>query len=437
VPVDVTGGPPEESDRPGLQLMANPEYLAILNQGVEPWNKWRREGEPGAQPGQRVDLNEANLTKAKLAGANLRRVSLARAAIYSADLRSADLFRANLGGANLNRADLSHATLTEAQMPGVNLQSALLCQTNLSNADLSEAYLNGADLSGSDLTGTDLTRASLYEAKLCATKLNSAKLNWSNMTGADLRNASLPGANLTGVSFIEADLPHADLSGANLRYARLADSNLEAAKLTGCRVYGASAWNLNLSNADQWGLIVTRPDEPTITTDSLDVAQFIHLLLNNRKVREVLDTITSKVVLILGRFTPERKAILDAIGEELRSRNYLPVLFDFEKPSSRDITEAVSTLAHMARFIIADITDARSVPQELERIVPDLPSVPVQPLLLDSQHEYGMFEHFQRYPWVLEPVLYHSVSTLLGSLVSAVIAPAEAKSREQTGRTPM
>jgi hypothetical protein len=30
-------------------------------------------------------------------------------------------------------------------------------------------------------------------------------------------------------------------------------------------------------------------------------------MLNNQKVRDVIDTITSKAVLILGRFTDERK----------------------------------------------------------------------------------------------------------------------------------
>src|SRR5207244_6533957 len=126
--------------------------------------------------------------------------------------------------------------------------------------------------------------------------------------------------------------------------------------------------------------------------------------------------ITSKVVLVLGRFTDERKPVLAALRDTLRKRDYLPVLFDFEKPSSRDITETVSTLAHMARFVIADITDAKSIPQELMAIVPTLPSVPVQPLLLASQREYGMFEHFKRYPWVLKEYRYTSADSLLAAL---------------------
>jgi hypothetical protein len=105
-----------------------------------------------------------------------------------------------------------------------------------------------------------------------------------------------------------------------------------------------------------------------------------------------------------------------------------------KKPSSRDLTETVSTLAHMARFVIADITDAKSIPQELMRIVPALPSVPVQPLLLASQREYGMFEHFKRFPWVLPAHVYEDQDSLLAALESCVIGPAEAKAKEQTGR---
>ena len=61
-------------------------------------------------------------------------------------------------------------------------------------------------------------------------------------------------------------------------------------------------------------------------------------------------------------------------GANLRKRDYLPVLFDFEKSTKRDITETISTLAHMARFVIADNTDAKSIPHELMKIVPALQS---------------------------------------------------------------
>ena len=169
-------------------------------------------------------------------------------------------------------------------------------------------------------------------------------------------------------------------------YSRLVEANLQHASIANCSIYGISAWNLNLNGADQSNLTITRSDEPTITVDNIEVGQFIYLLLNNQKVREVINTITSKAVLILGCFIPERKAGLDALREKLRRLDYLPIVFDFDKPSSRNLTETVSTLAHIARFVIADITDAKSIPQELQRIIPNLPSLPVQPLLLSSEY---------------------------------------------------
>ena len=82
---------------------------------------------------------------------------------------------------------------------------------------------------------------------------------------------------------------------------------------------------------------------------NIEVAQFIYLLLHNPKLGDVIDTITSKAVLILGRCTGERKKVLDPHREELRKRNYLPILFDFDKPAERDLTETISLLARMAR----------------------------------------------------------------------------------------
>ena len=40
----------------------------------------------------------------------------------------------------------------------------------------------------------------------------------------------------------------------------------------------------------QQGLIITPEDEPAISVDDLEVAQFVYLLLHNEKIRDVIDT---------------------------------------------------------------------------------------------------------------------------------------------------
>jgi len=315
-----------------------------------------------------------------------------------------------------------------------------LFTADLSEADLYEANLYGADLRGAnlfeaDLSGADLTWAKVYDAELTRANLSEADLfgadlAWANLDGANLSEADLYEANLYGAFLSRADLSKANLSKATLRHSVLVQTNLTETTLTDCKIYGISAWDLKLEGAKQQNLNISDIGEPAVMVDDLEVAQFVYLLLNNEKIRQVIDTITSKAVLILGRFTADRKAVLDTIRDELRQRGYLPILFDFEKPASRNITETVSTLAHMARFVIADITDAKSIRQELQRIVPDLPSVPVQPLLLASDYEYGMFEDFKYYPWVLDTYYYDSLDDVLASVEEKVISPAETKARE-------
>jgi hypothetical protein len=115
--------------------------------------------------------------------------------------------------------------------------------------------------------------------------------------------------------------------------------------------------------------------------------------------------------------------------EELRKRDYLPILFDFAIPATRDITETVSLLARMARFIIADLTDPSSIPQELQAIVPHL-AVPVQPLLEGSSRPYAMFKDYRKYDWVLPVYRYEGLQPLLTTLKEKVIDPAEGKVKD-------
>jgi hypothetical protein len=280
--------------------------------------------------------------------------------------------------------------------------------------DLRHARLEKKDLRGFDLSFADLHRATLWHSDLSG----------ANLEGADLSSVNLNFANLSG----------ANLRGAILRFSRLAEADVSESLFSGSFVYASSIWNLKGQPKEQVGIVITPKSEPEITVDNLEVAQFIYLLLNNPKVRQVIDTIGKKAVLILGRFTPERKAVLDSIRDALRQSGFLPILFDFETPGTRDTQETIVTLAGLSRFVIADITDPKSVPQELGAIVPTLPSVPVQPLLQTGHEPWGMYDHIKRYQSVLPLFEYRSQETLLSDLQQKVIAPAEQKAKELTRR---
>jgi uncharacterized protein YjbI with pentapeptide repeats len=216
---------------------------------------------------------------------------------------------------------------------GVHFGAPHFSKPHLIRADLSNVNLSGANLMRVDLREANLSRADLSHVNFVR-----ADLSYANLSHADLSRADLKRANLT-----EANLSNASLSEADMGGTLLVETNLAEAILTHCRIFGIAAWGVDLKGTIQNNLIISRWDEPTITVDNLKVAQFIYLLLNNAEIRDVIDTITSKVVLILGSFTPPRKAILDVLRETLRSQGYVPILFDFDKPASRDLTETVST----------------------------------------------------------------------------------------------
>ncbi|MHB8524468.1 MAG: pentapeptide repeat-containing protein [Limisphaerales bacterium] len=126
--------------------MAAEKHLTILYQGVEAWNKWRRENAE-ASP----NLSMVNLTGGKLSGADLTGANLTGAKLSWADLTGAKLSGADLTDANLKGADLSSADLT-----GADLTNAFFGGTVFGNADLSEVRgLEAAQHFGPSTIGID------------------------------------------------------------------------------------------------------------------------------------------------------------------------------------------------------------------------------------------------------------------------------------------
>lgn len=145
--------------------MANNKHVAVLKQGSEAWNRWRREINEGPEL-ERADLSDADLAQADMRGANLSR---------------ANLRRANFSGANLSNADLTNADISFAKLMFTDLSGA-----NLRNADLSDADLHHSDLSHADLEGADLSFANLSRADLRGTNLQDAGTGYTIFANSDL-----------------------------------------------------------------------------------------------------------------------------------------------------------------------------------------------------------------------------------------------------------
>lgn len=362
-----------------------------------------------------ADFSDADLTEAHLGGSFVR-ATFARVRAYRAHFEGSDLQDTDFSNATLQEANFEGANLSRARFSGADLRRVRFSRkTLLQSANFDDTNFDGTDLRSWPLKGADLSGVRLRNVNLSGTDLRTTR-----MAGADLSNGDLSGAELNGT-----DLSNANLMGANLERATLIETNMENAILTDARIYGASVWDVRLSGAKTAQLVITPQTQSTVTVDNLEVAQFVYLLLNNQRIRDVIDTIGSKGVLILGRFTEERKLILDAIRSRLRELNYVPMLFDFDRPSQRDFTETIRILAGLSVFVIADITNPKSSPLELQALVPDY-MVPFVPIIQEGESPFSMFRDLKQKhdEWVCDVLEYDSADNLIRALQSAVIDPA-------------
>ncbi|HEY5730891.1 MAG TPA: hypothetical protein VIS72_12620 [Anaerolineales bacterium] len=150
--------------------------------------------------------------------------------------------------------------------------------------------------------------------------------------------------------------------------------------------------------------------------------------MNNPEISVVLNTLTSKAVLILGRFAnKKRKDVLDALKKELRKNNLLPIVFDFNRPDDKDWTEMIKTLAGMCFFVIADVTSPKSSPLELQALVPDY-QIPFVPIIQEKQNPFAMMQNLQtKYPCVLDAIAYENKDQLIRILKKGIIERAKKK----------
>ena len=334
-------------------MNSNIDYVDLLSKGASIWNKWRINN-----PDKTPCLREVNFV-----------------------------------------SEFSGCTFYDLpEFHGVDFSNVDFNCASFRNSTFCNCIFDGAKITFSDLVDAYFQSCSFKNVNMRVCKIGDAQFDDCIFEDSDLSYCSAENASFHGSSFKNTALE-------NISFVKGDFSNTV---LDGCRVYGISSWDLNLCHSKQQNLVITKEGDPEITVDNIELAQFLYLMLNNSNLRNVINTITAKVVLILGNFSPERKKVLDIIRNQLRNYDLIPVMFDFNGPKSRNLTETVITLASMSKFIIADITLPRSIPHELATLVKEFPSIAVYPIIQGDETEYGMFQDLTAYPWVKEIRRYNS-----------------------------
>ena len=287
--------------------MANPEHLEILKQGVEVWNKWRKDN-PDVKP----DLSEADLLNAYLKGADLEGAYLGAADLSAANLSEANLQRANLSEANLSKANLVGAYLRRAYLSGAYLGGADLRGADLGWADLNKAYLNKANLVGAYLKRAYLSEADLSEAELSETNLERAYLGRAYLGRAYLIAANLSEANLSEANLSGANLSGANLSKANLHLTDLISTDLTKVNITGAWLYATARDNWKIEDI-RCDYIYFDPDRSERTPKDRDFKQ--------GEFEELYKSLPTINYYFENGFTPIDAVIMDKVVQAINEKH--------------------------------------------------------------------------------------------------------------------
>ncbi|MBV2126183.1 MAG: pentapeptide repeat-containing protein [Candidatus Thiodiazotropha sp. (ex Ctena orbiculata)] len=357
-----------------------------------------------------------------------------------------DLTGINLDGLDLTGVSFWKVRLCDSTLRGASVENVDFRDADLANCDLREMRAAGADfgwssLDGANLSGSDCSGSNFEEVHAERTNFSHCLLNGCNFRKTRLayslfNSCDLAGANLYNADLGSAEIRGTDLSGADLRfailtYATLAHVNLSGADLERSWVFGVSAWDVEVDNdTKESELGIDRSRHPWLawnhslpqcTAPGLEFAQLLGLVYGNQKLGRLIDAVSRRMVLILGRFSPDRLAVLTALHEDLRGRDLAPVIFNFDGPEEKNVTETVRVLGGLAGWVVADLSDPKSVPQEIGALVPSYPNVPLIPIIQGDQDPYAMFPDWQDEHNVLETIRYKDAEDLTGRVENEML----------------
>jgi uncharacterized protein YjbI with pentapeptide repeats len=287
--------------------MPEQDPSSIILQGAEVWNRWREQ--------------------------NLSSLSFARPHWYHSP-----------GPGGIQVKGRNHLNFSGMNLSRIIIHNGFAEGLNLSNSVFEESHFEEGDFSRSNFNG----------ALFRNTKFNKTILTGASFDGATFINCNLNRVNLVGASFCVKEI-------------------------TETVVYGISAWDMQTCESMKQSKLVIEKTyhfysdlladgKIPMMVDDIELAQFVHYLSSHKKMRDTLNILNARGVLLLGRFKDGGLDRLYSIRELLQGKGYMPMIFDFVRADSLSLIETIVTMAGLSKFIIADLSGP-SVPAELATLL--------------------------------------------------------------------
>lgn len=288
-----------------------------------------------------------------------------------------------------------------------------LSEIRLERAHIHDAFAEGVRFGNATVVGCrfeegDFSRAYFGRTEFIDTVFNKTILTDASFAGATFRNCNLNRVNLAGADF-------------------------RVEEITETVVYGVAAWDLVTDDEmKQSRLVIEKTYELysdiiaggriPLMVDDIELAQFVYYLSSHKKMRDIINVLNSRGVLLLGRFGGGGLDRLYRLSDWLRERNYMPMIFDFERPDSANTTETVLTMAGLSKFLIADLSGP-SVPQELHATMTNF----WKPVIVYSEKKpYAMYADLAEKSFFTKEIVYSTESQLFAKLAKALPAAERA-----------
>lgn len=283
-----------------------------------------------------------------------------------------------------------------------------------------------------DFSGKHFFQISIYSAFAEGMTFENATFNHVLFEEGDFSRVNFINCEFTNVKFNKTILTDSNFDGAvfincSLNRVNLTNSIFTVKQISQTVIYGISAWDIVTSEDsiqnelviektyDLYSDIIQSGRIPMMV-DNIELAQFIYYLSNHKKIRDTLNILNNKGVLILGRFADGGLERLHKVREWFAARNYIPMIFDFEHLESMDRTETIVTMGGLSKIVLADVSGS-SVPHELHAILINF----LKPVIAFHEDKpYSMMDDLVRKNRFFQALAYEDMSGLIEQLPEKV-----------------